>query len=57
MRPSRVGCNRRKPTPALRDRCRFATAVASVKASQAFTPSQGGDFQERHNYEEPIHEI
>ena len=30
---------------------------ASVKASQAFTPSGGGDFQERHNYEEPIHEI
>ena len=24
---------------------RSATAVASVKASQAFTPSEGGDFQ------------
>ena len=31
------------PQPlSLRDHCRFATAVASVKASQAFTPSEGG---------------
>jgi hypothetical protein len=28
------------PTPALRDRCRCATAVATVKVSQAFTPSK-----------------
>jgi hypothetical protein len=33
-----------QPTPELRDRCRFVTAVAVVKASQAFTPSNGGIF-------------
>ncbi len=34
-----------KPTPALRDRCRCATAVAAVKASQAFTPPKEGIFR------------
>jgi len=33
------------PTPALHDRRRYATAVAAVKASQAFTPSKEGIFK------------
>ena len=37
-----VGVGHEEPIPALRDRRRCATAVAAVKASQAFTPSREG---------------